>query len=402
MTRRLVVLIVALAVLLPADGGARAQTDSPAVREIDAAFAASYSLDHAEALSRARHAVQLDPNSSRVQRGLASIIWLDILFRRGAMTVDTYLGSLKTTQLTLPKPDPELAAEFNGALTRAIELAERRLKQNRNDIDALYDAGVAYGLQATYTASVEGGISGAFRYARRAFDTLSDVLTRDPSRASAGTIVGTYRYVISTQPVFIQFFAILAGFRGDKDTALSLLEAASHDPKSRVDAKTMLVLIYSREGRHTEAMRLAGELAAELPRNRLFVLEEGAAAIRAGRGPEADEILTAGLEMFEKDPRPKIPGERALWLYKRGLARLNLNRPPDAAADLKQALAASPVDWVEGRIHVALGQLADLAGRRPEAVAEYTKAKSMCADIDSACADEAKRFLAKPFSFERR
>jgi hypothetical protein len=403
MTRLLATVIAALLLMLPAVEGrqAPALADSPAIKEINAAFVASYNLDHDLALARARHAVQLDPNSSQVQRGLASILWLDMLFWRGAMTVDNYLGTLQSMQLTLPKPDPERAAEFKGALARAIDLAERRLKQNHNDIAAMYDAGAAYGIQATYAASVEGGIGNAIRYARRAFDTQNEVLTRDPSRASAGLVVGTYRYVIATQPLMIQWVAILAGFRGNKDVALRLLEAASHDPLSRVDAKTALVLIYSREGRHTEAMRLAGELAVELPQNRLFVLEQGSAAIRAGR-LEADQILTDGLARFEKDTRAKIPGEHALWLYKRGLARLNGNRPKDAAADLDQALAAGPVAWVEGRIHVALGQLADLAGRRKDAVAEYTKAKAICDTADSVCAAEAKRFLSRPFSFERR
>jgi tetratricopeptide (TPR) repeat protein len=171
---------------------------------------------------------------------------------------------------------------------------------------------------------------------------------------------------------------------------------------SRVDAKTALVLIYSREGRHTEAMRLAGELAAELPRNRLFVLEQGSAAIRAGLSKDADAVLTRGLAAFDKDPRKKLPGEHALWLYKRGLARLNLNRLADASADLRQALAASPVAWVEGRIRVALGQVADLAGQRANAVAEYTRARTLCATVDSVCADEAKHYLKQAFSFERR
>jgi tetratricopeptide (TPR) repeat protein len=295
-----------------------------------------------------------------------------------------------------------MAAEFKGALSRAIELAERRLKDNPNDLDAMYDAGAAYGIEATYTASVEGSITSAFRYARRAFDTQKEVLERDPSRASAGLIVGTYRYIVATQPLLVRFFAYLAGFAGDKERALALLEAASHDPMSRVDAKTALVLIYSREGRHSEAMRLAGELAAELPRNRLFVLEEGAAAIRAGKASEAEAVLTRGLEMFDKDPRKKLVGERALWLYKRGLARLNLNHPADATADLRQALGAGPVTWVEGRARVALGQIADLAGRRADAVAEYTRAKSLCASADSWCEDQAKEFLKQPFSFKSR
>ncbi len=113
-------------------------------------------------------------------------------------------------------------------------------------------------------------------------------------------------------------------------------------------------------------------------------------------------MLTRGLAAFEKDTRPKLPGEKALWLYKRGLSRLNLNRPPDATADLRASLAASPQAWVEGRTRVALGQLADLAGRRQDAIAEYTKAKAVCGDRDQMCAEESRKYLRQPFSFEHR
>ena len=198
-------------------------------------------------------------------------------------------------------------------------------------------------------------------------------------------------------------FAWLAGFPGDRERAMTLIEAASHDPLSRVEAKSALIVIYSREGRHSEAMRLARELSIELPRNRLLVLEEGAAAIRAGRAADAEAVLTRGLAAFETDTRPKIKSEHALWLYKRGLARLNLNHPADAKADLERALTVQPLPWVEGRIHVALGKLADLAGRRPDAVASYTRARTKCTEAsDTSCLNEARQYLRQPFSFDHR
>jgi tetratricopeptide (TPR) repeat protein len=397
--------IIAALILLAPQLGARDMVlpqDSAAVREVNAAFTAAQNLDHEEALAHARQAVALDPNSARTHRGLASIIWLNLLFQRGAMTVDHYLGSISMNPIALPKPDPLLAAEFKGALARSIELAEKRLQKNPADPNALFDAGAAYGVQAAYVATVEGSITQAFRYARRAFETQSAVLVRDPSMASAGMIVGTYRYLIASQPAYVRALAFLAGFSGDKEKGIALLEVASHDPLSRVDAKSALVLIYSREGRHNEALRLTRELQVEVPRNRLLILEEGSAAIRAGRAGEAEAALTRGLTRFDEDRRQKIPGEHALWFYKRGLARLNLNHPADATSDLKRALTVNPLPWVEGRIHVALGKLADLAGRRAEATAEYAKALTACGvGPDRVCQAEARTFLKQPFAFER-
>ena len=96
----------------------------------------------------------------------------------------------------------------------------------------------------------------------------------------------------------------------------------------------------------------------------------------------------------------KFPGERAFWLYKRGTARLALNRLPEARADFDLALQSQPVDWVGGRIHLQLGKVSDLASRRPDAVAEYRVAQATCASKnDPSCAEEAGRLLKRPFKF---
>ncbi len=104
--------------------------------------------------------------------------------------------------------------------------------------------------------------------------------------------------------------------------------------------------------------------------------------------------------MLHQDQRPRVPGEEALWLYKRGLARLNQNHPAAAADDLNRALTANPMNWIRGRIHVELGKLADLAGKRTEALVAYRTAKSICeTSADTICEDEASRFLKRPFAF---
>ena len=395
------VIVLSLVLLLSPTGRAQASADSPTViAAINEAFRAAYNLDHEPAVAAARRAVALGPESSRAHRALASILWLHMLFQRGAVSVDHYLGSISRSQASLPKPDPVAAEEFKRIIGRAIDLANARLKANPRDVQAKFDAGAAYGIQASFVASVEGSVMGAFGIARRAYNAQEEVLEKEPSRLGAGLIVGTYRYLVSTFNFGLRFVAYVAGIGGGKEKGIALLEAATRDPEARVDAQAALMLIYSREGRHSEVVRLARELSVEFPRNRLFVLEQGAAAIRAGRAAEADATLTRGLDMLRKDARPKVPGEEALWLYKRGLARLNQNLQAEAAQDLQSAMASSPAGWVRGRIHVELGKLADLAGKRAEAVASYRTGKSICASAaDALCENEANRLIGKPFSF---
>ena len=365
---------------------------------IDRAYTAAYNLDHDEAVALARQAIALSPNDPDAHRALAAILWLNILFRRGAVTVDHFMGGVAKSLGTLPKPPPELDAEFHRELDTAIRLAEARLATSPKDIDASYGLGSAYGLQASYAAAVEGSLLSAFKSARRAYDVEEDVLERDPKRAEAAIIVGTYRYIVSTLAMPSRWMAYMVGFGGGKEKGISLVETALKDPQAHVDASAALILIYTREGRHDDALGLLRELEKEFPRNRLFLLERAGAAIRAGHPSEADAALTQGLSQFERDTRPKIPGERAFWLYKRGMARVLLKRAPDAEADLRAALENQPVEWVRGRIHLELGKVADLQGNRAVALGEYRQARTIADANDDALAEgAASRFERRPY-----
>ena len=382
----------------------RPQAPPPTLAEVTAvvkqAFRAAYSLDENEALTLARRGVAMGPEEPSAHRALASILWLDILFKRGAVVSDQYLsGSLKD-QVALPKPPADLDAAFKRELAKAIDLAEARVRRDPRDVQARYDAGTAYALQASYTASVEGSLMSAFRMAKRAFDAAEFVLAHDRQRVDAGLVAGTYRYLVSTLSLPARMMAYVVGFGGGKARGIALIEASAQAVDTHVDARVALLLIYTREGRHSDALRMARELEAEFPKNRLLTFEAGSAAIRAGRPAEAEDTLSRGLAFFDRDDRPKIPGERAFWLYKRGAARIGLNHLADARADLEAALQNRPVEWARGRIQLELGKIGDLTGRRPDALSAYQLAKNICGlRNDPDCADEADRLIRKPFKF---
>jgi len=398
LSRLAIVLLLAGASTAPVGGAVRLNDEALDAR-LASAYNAIYNLDDDVALSIARQAVASAPEASRAHRSLAMVLWLDALFQRGAVTVDNYLGGLTKAQLALPKPEPGLDAEFKKELNRAISLADTQLRKSPRDVSAMHDLGTAYGLQASYMASVEGSVMAAFGPARHAFDLEERVLARDANQVEAGTIVGTYRYSVASLGLTARMMAYLAGFGGGRERGIALIEAASRRGSGQTEAKTALILIYSREGRHLDAFRLLGQMAAAFPRNRLFVLEQGAAAIRAGRAEEAEAILTRGLAAFEHDERVKIPGERAQWLYKRGSARVSLNHTVDAQADLMAALNSGPVDWVRGRINFELGRVADLRGQRSEALTRYRAARDIGQlTNDPIVVADALRFMQRPFA----
>jgi tetratricopeptide (TPR) repeat protein len=353
-----------------------------------------YNLDHAGALAAFNDAIAADPSDPTPHRLAAAIAWIELLFEQGAITVEDYLG---TARGNLPRSAPTAALDdaFHDALNEAIALSEERLLTHPSDADAHYQAGAAYGYLATYTATIEGRLLGSLGPARRAYQEHQRTLELDPGRKDAGMVVGMYRYSISSLPMPLRLLARLAGFGGDRARGLRMVEEAADYPSdAQPNAQFALILIYNREGRYDDALRVIGELQRQFPRNRLLWLEEGTTDLRAGRPLDANAAIEEGLARLSRDPRPRARGEDARWRYAHGAALVALKRRIAAEAELRTALAVATRDWVRGRARKELGKLADLDGDRPRALEQYRLADGLCRqDRDDDCSDEVKKLL---------
>ena len=132
--------------------------------------------------------------------------------------------------------------------------------------------------------------------AREAYDAHEHVMKINPARQDAGLIVGTYRYLVAALALPFRMVAYVAGFGGGKERGLQLIEgAASYRGDNQADAQVALVLLYNRERRYDDALKVLADLRGTYPRNRLFWLEAGATSLRAGRAADADRFLTDGI-----------------------------------------------------------------------------------------------------------
>ena len=386
---------IALARLLP-PAIAAANPASVALREKGASQI--YNLDRDAAFTTFQQAVAADPQDASAYRGLATTFWLSITFRRGNMTIDDYLGRATkpaTSTSAVPPAPPETVAAFRQALDQAITIARTRISHNPRDADAHYQLGAAIGVRAEYAATVDGSLGGAFRSAREAFSEHETVLALDPKRKDAGLIVGTYRYIVSSLSLPVRWMAYVVGFSGDKERGIHMVEeAAAYPGDNQDDARFALILLYNREKRYDDALKLLALLRDRYPRNRLLWLESGATSLRADHADNAERFLTDGLMRFADDHRPRMFGEDALWRYKRGAARAALGRQAGAEADLRQAIQFDSRPWVHGRAHLELGKLSLKSGNRDQANDEFRAAVKLCeSDNDPGFAEEARRLL---------
>src|SRR6185503_3161803 len=95
-------------VLGPGTARVRAERDSLSTRSATAAelrrqgLQLGYNLDHQEALAVFCKAIAADPDDPAAYRLAAATAWISLLFERGAVTVDDYLGQARANVTRTP------------------------------------------------------------------------------------------------------------------------------------------------------------------------------------------------------------------------------------------------------------------------------------------------------------
>ena len=160
--------IAALLVALAASPAA-AQPQADAI--VNEAFDLSYNLDHDPAIAKLTEAAKHYPQHAGIQRALATMTWLHLLFNRGAVLVDDYLGPVSRQNVKIEPPPAEVSKAFHTYLARALTLADRARREgaagSRRALRAGHGAGAAGLLERDDRRPGDGGVRrGAARLQR--------------------------------------------------------------------------------------------------------------------------------------------------------------------------------------------------------------------------------------------
>jgi hypothetical protein len=167
------------------------------------------------------------------------------------------------------KVDPKIVTEFRNFTAKRNVCAEAKLKQEPKNIEALDVLANTEGLKAAFEEAVERRHFAALRdgNGRRRTSSRSVEARSEVHRCAANDWL--YEYVVGALPLPVKIHAGATGYRGSKKRGLALLEQVAKEGRwSQDDAKTVLILLYTREKRYADVLqfnaRAEREVSAQL------------------------------------------------------------------------------------------------------------------------------------------
>jgi len=362
-----------------------------------------YNLQYDDSIAEFSRQVAQHPNVPDGYNHLAQAVLYRDMFRAGALESELVTG----TNPFLRRPKVDASAEdqrrFDGAINRAMDLAQARLKQNPRDTQALYALGVSYGLRANYNFLVRKAWRDSLRDATSARKYHGRITEIDPGFIDARLVQGLHDFIVGSLPWHWRALGFLIGFRGNKDEGIRQLELVSRKgTTNRIDAQILLCAVYRREHRPQSAVPLLEELIRRFPHNFLFPME--LAQMYSDLGYK--EKALAPLRRLEQLKRSGASGYGQLKLEKicfaEGTIQFWYNDLDPALANMKKVTAAADeLDLSTGVLAwMRLGQIYDLKGQRALAIDAYRRALAYAPDSDAA--KESRQYLASPYHRKQR
>jgi tetratricopeptide (TPR) repeat protein len=345
---------------------------------------ALFNLDYETARKSFKEMAVAFPRYPAGPQFLADSLWIETLYQTRRLQSSLYGGDDTFYSTSDDKVDPAIVDQFRNLTRQARQLAEARLKQYPRDVEALYFLGAIEGLKASFEEAVERRHFAALKDGSDAVDRHREVIKLDPTYHDAEITIGLYDFTVGSLPLPVKLIAGVAGFRGSKKRGLATLERVTKEGNwIRDEARTLLIVLYTREKRFAEAAAYAKELAAKYPRNYLYRLEAADALVsQAALERAANKSTTTAAEneafaTFDsllKDKAVRDTAARAFDLihFKYGEALMTAGLYDRAA---KEFLAAAEVPGAQQGLatmaHLYAARALDLSGKRNDAMSQY-------------------------------
>jgi predicted Zn-dependent protease len=386
-------------------GKVAAQTTSSNAAHLDElraqGYQALYNLDYNTARKYFREMLQTAPDNPVGAECLATSIWLQQLNEQWLLQGSLYSNKAATDEND--KADPQQTIEFRNSIRQTKQLSQLRLRRDPHDQEALYLLGAAEGLEAAYFAGVERKFMSALRSAQDSVEHHRALLKMAPDFHDAELTIGLYNYVVGDLPLPVKMLVAPMGVKGSKKRGLETLERVTKEGHWARDlGLVLLVDLYKREKRWSDAIKVTRELVSRYPRNYLFKLQLADALTnrRLAEPGSSESDRSEVIAIFESLTSAETNETSPNICFRYGQALLLLGNSIDASKQFQLVVNNSTA---ESRLRILsqlrLAQALDLAGKRNEALTQYRVVLKSASDKQ--VQDQARRGLREPYKQSR-
>jgi len=170
--------------------------------------------------------------------------------------------------------DPALKQQFEASLALSQKLADRILGQTPRDANAIFANILRFGLHADYLALIEQRYLRSLSEMKTARQLAESLLVSNPSFYDAYLAIGVENYLLSLKPAPVRWMLRMTGSQTDKEVGIQKLRVTAENGQYlQPYARLLLAVAALRDRDWNHAKDLLQDLAAQFPRNQLYVQE---------------------------------------------------------------------------------------------------------------------------------
>ena len=293
-----------------------------------------------------------------------------------------YLAMVIWSKLASGHWTPPMVKEYGERIDRAIDTANRTIRNEEADSFTYFYLGGALGFKGRFKLMERSYVS-AFFLALEAIEALKTCQKMDPENRDVLFGLGIFDYYTARLSGVVKFLSYLLLHKGDKKEGLRKLHVAAEEAVySSIEAKSLLVHIYLfLEKDHHYAIPLIQELAARFENSPRDKYLEGASYLLTGREPEYRKVVH---DLYQRERSARSERKASLWrrfaIYLEASGHLFNNQPEMAREKLDAIL--SQKDEENDPFMIAwpllkIGMSYDIENDREQALAYYHRVKDM-------------------------
>ncbi|MGH9340230.1 MAG: tetratricopeptide repeat protein [Acidobacteriota bacterium] len=307
---RFISLILSVFMLTPTLAGQNLRS-AEFLKQARGGFDHIYNLDYDQAADSFSSLKRKFPEHPAPPIYLATVVWLSELLERQELDLDRFITPTYFTSPAQEPMDDSRRKAFFRYIEESQRLAEAVLKRDPENPDARYFLGSAHGLLGAFTITIDRSYRGAFGHGKKAYQHHLDLVEEDPEYYDAYMSVGLYEYIVDNLKWYIKWIAVLIGYRGSEERGFEYLQrAAERGQFVNDDARILQMVLFVREKRYKEALRIVEQMHKKYSRNYILHLNRAQILEKLGQKKRAARTYREVLEMAQSR-RPnyhKLPG----------------------------------------------------------------------------------------------